>query len=451
MPGELAAARQEVRSALLAVPEFSELAPDDRERLAGAFVRVCHAAAQLGREQAGGLAVAQSAGTEFSGVSAEKMTDVTRRVLNAVSFPRFVTELITGVFKAILDSNQRQLDSFVDLLNNVAATNEGFADSNLGPDRARAWLADRYPASFEVDGGQDPDDAPAPGEQPWPSDGPPEAPDTQLRLRPGASPPSAEALRTDLGLGPDESVPTGDPERVLVPLARRRLAKMRQEMLSTMVMLGLQRLVVDSGRINAAMRFHIDTRSAAVDDRGSTFDARHTSSASGTFGTGIWGASASMQNTIGFVTTQSSQSTEEMNTDLDLNSSVEVVFHSDYLPLNRMATDQQVARIRENSRNAEAEEKAAAAAREGRTAAAINRETERGKALAGRIAPPQAPPPPRAGEEGSVERAKKAQADAAAEEKKEKAAKEAAAKKGATKKPEPKAAAPVQVQEPAMT
>jgi hypothetical protein len=43
---------------------------------------------------------------------------------------------------------------------------------------------------------------------------------------------------------------------------------------------------------------------------------------------------AVMKNTIGYVSTQKQQSTEEMNTDLDLNSSVELVLKTDYLPLD---------------------------------------------------------------------------------------------------------------------
>jgi hypothetical protein len=52
-----------------------------------------------------------------------------------------------------------------------------------------------------------------------------------------------------------------------VPFARRTLARQRQQMLSTMVMLGMQRIVIESGRLNAAMRFHIDTRSDPTFDR----------------------------------------------------------------------------------------------------------------------------------------------------------------------------------------
>src|SRR5262249_51485270 len=153
-----------------------------------------------------------TAGDSFSGVSASQVAGTTRAILNAVSFPRFVTELINGVFKAILDSSIQQMHSFVDLLNNVSASTEGFADAHMGPDRARAWLVERYPGSFELeDGGED------------------NEPGARLRLRDGAPLPSAAALKADLGLADTETIPTGDPERTLLPLARNRLAKMQQE------------------------------------------------------------------------------------------------------------------------------------------------------------------------------------------------------------------------------
>jgi hypothetical protein len=158
-----------------------------------------------------------------------------------------------------------------------------------------------------------------------------------VRLRPGASLPPTEALRTDLGMGDGETVPAGDPERTLVPLARRRLAKMRQEMLASMVLLGMQRIVIESGRIHASMRFHIDTRSALQEDSGSTLDVKNQLKAKAKGGLLGWGASAEMTNTIGYVSTQKTQATEEMNTDLDLNSSVEILFRSDQLPLDRLA------------------------------------------------------------------------------------------------------------------
>jgi hypothetical protein len=341
------------------------------------------------------LALAQGTGADFTPGAARQIGDVTRSTLNAVSFPRFVGELINGVFKAMLDSSAQQMNSYVELLNNVASSVDGFADSNMGPDRARAWLAERYPGSFEIVGesaedakDRDPDEPP---------------PQASLRLRPGASMPSQEALRNDLGLGEGESAPTGDPES-LAPFVRRRLSQMRQGMLATMVMLGMQRIVIESGRITAAMRFHIDTRSAAQEDRASRFDFRNQANAAGSFGAGPWGVSASMSNTVGYVNTQRSTSTEEMNTDLDLNSSVEINFKSDYLPLNRMTSPGQAERIRGNTLNPEAEAAAAAAARSTRVNNARTGEAARVERLNQDLTPTE-PAKVAPGDPGSVEHA----------------------------------------------
>lgn len=407
-------------------PAYLQLSPASQREMAEAMVTVCHRAAALLREEVESDAQAkrdvgskpttalafagappsraQSAGKEFSGVAASRVAGTTQQILNAVSFPRFVTELINGVFRAMLDSSRQQMQSYVELLNNVAASTEGFADANLGPDRAREWLAERYPGSFVVEG----DD----NEDRWEGE-PREPSDATLRLRPGGSMPSPEALRVDLGLQPDESVPTGDPERSLVPLARRILARQRQQMLATMVMLGMQRIVIESGRIHASMRFHIDTRSAAQDDRASQFDARHTSTLSGSLGFGPWGVSASMTNTIGYVSTQKTQTTEEMNTDLDLSSSVELVFKTDYLPLERMAGKAQVDRIKVNTLNPAEEAKSAAEARATREKRYAEGERGRRESIDKSITTPPAPPAaPAAGDPGSVEAAEKARKEA---------------------------------------
>jgi hypothetical protein len=168
------------------------------------------------------------------------------------------------------------------------------------------------------------------------------------------------------------------------------------------------------------MRFHIDTRSAAQEDRGSQVDFRNTLSASGSFGYGPWGASASMTNTIGYVSTQKTQTTEEMNTDLDLNSSVELVFKTDYLPLERMAGQGQIDRIKVNTLNPDAETKALTEARTERQKRYAESEKSRREPVDKSIAPPPPPPPPpKAGEPGSAEAAEKARKEGEERKKKD--------------------------------
>lgn len=358
--GHLTDVRRTVRELLSGTPAYWQLEPAERVRLANGMVRLFHAAAVLGDEgQAAGrdpVGTALSAAGGF-GASADKMVTTTRRILNAVSFPRFVTDLINGVFKAMLDSNIAQMNSFVELINNVSASVEGFADAQMAPDRARQWLAERYPASFDLNVEQGDGESGAQAQ-------------VSLVLKPGAPFPSAEALKVDLGLGPDETPPTGNPES-LVPFARRQLAQMRQQMLSTMVQMGLQRIVIDSGRISASMRFHIDTHSSAAEDKASRLESDTGINLAGSYGMpGVFGISASISENISYVSTQKEQTTEEMNTDLDLNSAVEVNFKSDYVPLSRLATSQQVGRIQQNSLNPEAEATTARSQREARQSAA---------------------------------------------------------------------------------
>src|SRR5215475_8756423 len=193
--------RETVRDLLLSSAAYHSLDPEARKDTAQALVSVCHTAVSLLQEEARSsslvgerpavqaealtvqpsprpITMAQNAGQQFSGVSAERVAGTTRAILNAVSFPRFVTELINGVFKALVDSNQQQMHAYVELIRNVAATTEGFADANLGPDRARQWLAETFPGSFTVEGGADEDTDPR--------DAAEEQEESRLRLKSGA-------------------------------------------------------------------------------------------------------------------------------------------------------------------------------------------------------------------------------------------------------------------------
>jgi len=387
--------RTAVRDLLSSSHAFQSLPPEHRKATAQAMVKVCQTAVSLMQEEAAAdaqvksgepsprpraMALAQSAGQQFSGVSASKVAGTTQAILNAVSFPRFVTDLISGVFRAMVDSNRQQMASYIDLIKNVAASLDGFSETNTGDDQARQWLVDTFPGSFEIQGGADADTAP--------EDRAEENQGARVGLREGAKMPSEEALRTALGLGPEDSAPSGDPERSLMPFARRAIARQRQQVLATMVMMGMQRIVI--GRINAAMRFHIDTRSTANEESGSKFNLENQASVKANY----WGVEMAMKNTIGYVSTQKQQSSEEMNTDLDLNSSVELVFKTDYLPLDRMAGKGQVDRIKVNTINPDAEEKLASQERQARLQGARAADSARNSGLDADLKPsPGAPAP----------------------------------------------------------
>ncbi|MEM6252891.1 MAG: hypothetical protein AAF821_08210 [Cyanobacteria bacterium P01_D01_bin.156] len=375
--------RQSVKALLLESPAYQELDPKSQRNLAHKMVDVCQTAVGLILEEmisentvraleetsetlnledlptgeneielSPPLATAQSAADDHGGKAIDRLAGNTRRVINAVSFPRFVAELINGVFKAIVDSDMQQMHMYIELLNNVAASTEGFADTNMAPSQARTWLVERFPDSFELtDRDRDNDDF-------WGDHTPQNTTgrNTTIRLLSGAKMPSQEALQASLGLDDKSSLPTrGDPEKTLLPFVRRHLAKTRQQMLATLVQMGLRRIVIESGRINATMRFHIDARSAAQADKGNRFDMTNKISVKGGAKVGPWGVDAQLQNTIGYVSTERSHTTEEENVNVELTSSVELNFKSDYIPLNRLANSNQAQKIVANSRNSEFE------------------------------------------------------------------------------------------------
>ena len=81
----------------------------------------------------------------------------------------------------------------------------------------------------------------------------------------------------------------------------------------------------------------------------------------------------------------------ETNTDLDLNSSVELVFKTDYLPLDRLAGKGQVDRIKVNTINPDAEEKLASQERQARLQGARAADTARNSGLDADLNPKPSP------------------------------------------------------------
>ena len=131
-----------------------------------------------------------------------------------------------------------------------------------------------------------------------------------------------------------------------MPAARRKLAQTRLKMLSTLVLMGINRIVVTGGKIRATMGFHINTRDTA--HAGERVGRRLRASAtSGSFGVGPWSASASMS--VAYVSSTKADSNAELNTQTDLTGEVEIHFQSDYFPIERFADSAGIDQIRGNT------------------------------------------------------------------------------------------------------
>ncbi len=274
---------------------------------------------------------ALAASEDFAPAAADQIGRVTEATLRAISFPDFVSDLIRGTFTAIVDSSIQQMEAYTRLLENVGKTVDQFMSDNITDNQARDWLVATYPAQIKLSDDTPPrlaaqddaDDAPAPG---WRE---------------------ALMLPDDVDAGDEDGY-----EEVLLPAARRKLAQNRLQTLSTLVLMGMQRIVVTGGKIRASMEFHVDTSDRAAQQHASDFDF-HTGS-SGSFGFGPWSVSASIS--VGYVKSDRSQSLSELNVAADLTGEVEIHFRTDEVPLQRFVDGGQVDTIRANTAVPEANE-----------------------------------------------------------------------------------------------
>jgi hypothetical protein len=338
-----------VRKVVQDTPELRER-PDLERQIAQKMVGVSLAAAELLaeekrlsdsiRDRAGRrgqvLSEAQTASDIHGRSAVNSAAGVLRATRDAIDFPGFVTSLITGVFQSIQTSSIQQLQAFSDLLGAVNATTSDFATTQITDARAAAWLAEHFSVfAVETDG-----------------DG------VRVTLRSGAEMPAADQLARTLEATTSEvrSVDEGDLNESLLPLVRRKLARDRQAMLSTMVLMGLQRVVVDDGHIQASMDLRVDARSTAEQTSGEQLDTRVETEASGSFGMGAWGASARMAASVGYVKTDERHTREDIAVQAGLRSNVEVRFHTEPLDTHRMASNRTLDQIRARSMVPETEQ-----------------------------------------------------------------------------------------------
>jgi hypothetical protein len=260
---------------------------------------------------------------------------VTRDTLNAVAFPSFVADLINGTFNAIVNASIRQMEAFANLLANVAKTVDQFMADNITDNQAKDWLVSKYPYHLRVDTSE-------------------VSPRVVVREDAGdREPPS---LREDLGLDMNVDLDDDAIAETLVPAARRALAQQRHQLLSTMVLMGMNRIVVTSGRIRAKLDFHIDATDAAKAQSASKFEEQNISGASGFFG---FGGFASVNN-VSYVSTRSKEATDELNASVDLMGEVDLKFKSETFPLERFAQPQMIGLLQGNTANPAANPPAAA-------------------------------------------------------------------------------------------
>jgi hypothetical protein len=255
----------------------------------------------------------------FAPRAVNQVARVTRDTLNAIAFPTFVADLIKGTFQAIIDASIQQMEAYGTLLANVSKTVDQFMADNISDNNARDWLAGAYPGHLRIDA----------------ADGAP-----KLVPRDGAEERGEPDLKGTLGL--DEEIDITDERAVeerLVPAARRHLARSRNQMLSTMMLMGINRIVVTGGRIGAKMGFHIQAQDTGVAESASQFDFRHQNRIGfgGDIAGLLGGPGGEARTSVAYVSSTKRGSSDSIDVSADLTGEVDLKFKSDYFPMERFA------------------------------------------------------------------------------------------------------------------
>jgi len=275
------------------------------------------------------------AADEFAPRAAGNVATITRDTLNAVAFPTFVADLIKGTFQAIVNASIQQMEAYGQLLSNVAKTVDQFMADNISDNNARDYLAGSYPGHFKVE---------TSGEG------------AKVVVRDGADDLPKPDFKSQFGLNSDVDLDDDEVEKTLVPAARRAMARNRHSLLSTMVLMGINRIVVTSGRIRATMGFHIDAHDTGAASSASQFDFKHEStlSAGGGLGSLFGGPSFESKTSVAYVSSTKRDSSDSLNVSTDLTGEVDLKFKSDYFPMERFAKPEMISLIQGNTPNPKA-------------------------------------------------------------------------------------------------
>ena len=389
--------RPEVRQMLLAIPAFLGLSDEERKRIASDTVRVLSymtdpngirseiaereasgdlprsgAIAPVAQAQAAPAAAALAdedpveatkrqlsqspgfAGKDFEAGAVQQGVEQFGQMVQKVDFPKFVGGLIKNVFQAIVESSIEQMRAYGELIANVAKTTDQFMRDNIGEAAGRDYLADAYPDVMSVGL-----DSTAEGFAEGDGEGAEQPPPRLQAHGENAAVRLAEISR-EMNINPPVTdLSDANAELRLVTAARLQMAKSRQQLLSSMVMLGINRIVVTDGSINAKVVF--DMRASDKAKRGYTASMhdreaqRYKESVQAEYGSWYtpYNMSASFEGeqehvaTVGSAVDESSESKAEVKA--KLSGDVRVNFKSDYLPLEKMATPEMMSVIQGNS------------------------------------------------------------------------------------------------------
>jgi hypothetical protein len=350
------AVRRYVADTLQSAPSYSQLSQTDQAQLANNMVKVItvltHPAGgsdelrrraeaagvrPLGEDDETALAAAladpgaQKKKDPF-GPAAQTAPDVFKRMVDSVDFVKFVSGLIDGVYNSIVSASIKQMEAYAKMLEAVVKSAEEFAQDNVDPGQARNFLQNKFPNALQMQDGK-------------------------LQMKDGLDDSQMPNFQAALGTkDPIQLNDDEDSEQRLVVAAQLKMARMRQQQLSSMLLMGINRIVVTEGEIKASVMFDVNATDTAhtgqefnLDDTQTHYD-RHYDESSSFWGTG--GDSNEQVNTR--VTTAhihtEGKTDDQIKAHATMSGSVLVRFKSETFPLEKLASTAEMSAAQERSK-----------------------------------------------------------------------------------------------------
>jgi hypothetical protein len=352
-PARIDHVRQLVRGLLENTDSFGELPDAERKSVARSLVTILDfltdgkggarqpiASAQAEKEEFAANKALQdklvqggpTAGQDFAAGGARELSKTFKEIVQAVDFPKFVSNLIEGVFSSIVKSSIKQMEAFSKMLESVSKSADQFAKETISDQTVREYLQSSYPKALEITAGEE---------------------GQQLRLREGIEDADIPDFQKDLGLSDKASFDDGEGEAKVILGAQLKMARQRQQHLATMMLMGINRIIVTEGEIKASVLF--DTKSKDKVNRQSAAATSDTHSDVKTHEAGGgWFDDSHDTEVETRVSTanaeQKEQSASELEARAKLAGSVTVKFRSETFPLERFASSEQLGFVSDKGR-----------------------------------------------------------------------------------------------------
>jgi hypothetical protein len=331
--------RRYVKDLLERAPAYQALAPGDKRALAQDLVKVMGFLSQTGGPLPGEpvLAAAQAdspttstsstdttgivsdvqqkqklVGSDFKASAATAAASTFKTLVEAVDFPKFVSGLIEGVYTSIVQSTIKQMKEFQRFIEAVSKSVDQFAKDHITQGQASNFLQSAFPSALQTDD----------------SSG-------QLKYADGLDDADKPDLKSYLNMKDDADLEDEDGQQKILYAAQLKMAAQRQHQLTTMLLMGLQRIVVTDGEIKASVQFDVKGKDFAQrDSYTSAYDARTQSDSDSSF----WGTSSNVDTKVStsFADVKD-KSTAEVEAKAKLAGSVTVRFKSETFPLEKLA------------------------------------------------------------------------------------------------------------------